>query len=69
MATYKQIQDYIREKYNFTAKTCWIAHMKELHNLPLAKAHNRLSADKRTQPCPESKQVVITEAFTHFGMV
>lgn len=28
MATYGQIQDYVKDKYGFTAKTCWIAHHK-----------------------------------------
>ena len=30
MATYKEIQAYVKEKYGFQPKTCWIAHMKEV---------------------------------------
>jgi len=30
MATYNQIQEWIKEKYGFTVKTCWIAHAKEI---------------------------------------
>lgn len=29
MATYKQIQEYLKYNYGFVPKTCWIAHMKE----------------------------------------
>lgn len=31
MATYKEIQQYVKLKYGFTPKTCWIAHMKEMY--------------------------------------
>lgn len=29
MATYKQIQEYIKQKHGYIPKSCWIAHMKE----------------------------------------
>ena len=35
MTTYKQLQDYIKTKYQVTVKTCWIAHAKEQLGLPL----------------------------------
>lgn len=28
-ATNKEIEDYVKKKYGFTVKTCWIAHVKE----------------------------------------
>jgi len=34
MATYVQIQNYIKDKYQCSIKTCWIAHIKEKCNLP-----------------------------------
>ena len=37
MATYEEIQDYIKQKYGFTPKTCWIAHVKEICGLPVRK--------------------------------
>ncbi len=33
MATYKEIQDYIRSDHNVVLQTCWIADMKEYHRL------------------------------------
>ena len=35
MATYKEIQGYVKETYGFLPKTCWIAHMKELCGIPV----------------------------------
>ncbi|NHN35628.1 hypothetical protein [Paenibacillus agricola] len=33
MATYKQIQDYVKQQYGYIPKSCWIAHMKEVNGL------------------------------------
>lgn len=30
MATYKEIQEYIRNEKGYMAQTCWIAHTKSL---------------------------------------
>lgn len=69
MATYKEIQEYIKIKYGFKAQTCWIAHMKEICNLKVRVAPNRHSATKREKPCPLEKQKTIKEAFKHFNMI
>ncbi|WP_413305940.1 hypothetical protein AA0X95_04740 [Bacillus sp. 1P10SD] len=64
MATYKQIQDYIKDKYGYSVKTCWIAHMKEDCGLN-PKVYSPTS---RAHPCPPSKQYGLREAFQHFNM-
>jgi hypothetical protein len=69
MATYKEIQNYIRGKYNYSIKSCWIAHAKELFGLPVRNAPNRISKDSRTNPCPKEKESIIKEAFKNFGMI
>ncbi|MBE6584420.1 MAG: hypothetical protein E7649_05525 [Ruminococcaceae bacterium] len=69
MATYKQIQEYVKFKYGFQPKTCWIAHMKELCGLPIKPSHNRYSLTKREKPCPADKQEAIIDAFKHFEMI
>ena len=69
MATYKEIQTYVKEKYGFIPKTCWIAHMKEVCGLSTRNAPNRISPDKREKPCPPEKMKYIKDAFTHFGMI
>lgn len=67
MATYKEIQDYVDQKYGFEPKTCWIAHVKELSGLPVRKAWNR--EGERNNPCPPGKVERIKEAFRYFGMI
>ena len=69
MATYKEIQDYVKSTYGFLPKTCWIAHIKELCGVPVKVAYNRHSPDKREKPCPPEKIEPIQAAFRHFKMI
>jgi hypothetical protein len=69
MATYAQIQEYVRQRHGCTVKTCWIAHVKELNGLQPRLAHNRASLHARQEPCPPSKRPLIEEAMYHFGMI
>ena len=69
MATYKQIQEYIKNKHGYLAQTCWIAHTKAICGLDTRTAPNRISATKRVKPCPEEKVQDIKEAFKYFGMI
>jgi len=67
MATYKQVQKWVKSNRGFVPKTCWIAHCKELNGLPVSKAPNRQS-ETRMVPCPPDKRRAIEDAFRHFGM-
>lgn len=69
MATYAEIQSYVKKKYGYTVKTCWIAHVKELNGLPVRQAPNRYSPYKRLHPCPSSKRDAIEDAMKHLGML
>ena len=69
MATYKEIQSYVKAEYGYVPKTCWIAHMKEICGLPVKIAPNRYSSDKREKPCPPDKMESIKSAFVHFKML
>jgi hypothetical protein len=69
MATYKQIQDHIRDKEGFVVKTCWIAHVKADYGLTSRAAPNRIDASDRVAPCPLNKRRVVVEALRHFGMI
>jgi hypothetical protein len=69
MATYGQIQNYIKNKYGYTVKTCWIAHVKEMSGLDVDVAPNRNDIKEREYPCPEDKVEPIKDAFRHFGMI
>jgi len=68
MATYQQIQEYVRRKYGFQPKTCWIADVKEQVGLPVRRAWNRFD-DERQVPCPEEKVDAILDALWHFKMI
>ena len=69
MATYKQIQAYIKETHGYTAKSCWIAHMKEVCGLNPRVSPNRYSVESRVHPCPQAKQNDLINAFKHFHMI
>lgn len=69
MATYKEIQEYVKNKYGYTPKTCWIAHSKEIFGLTPKTASNRKDLERREYPCPVGKQEDIRAAFLHFGML
>ena len=68
LATYKAIDDYIRKKYGRSVKSCWIAHVKELHGLNHRKSPNRISPSKRKIPCPPQMRPLIEDAMRFFGM-
>jgi hypothetical protein len=69
MATYKEVQDYVKSNYGFVPKTCWIAHMKEICGVPVKVAPNRYSVEKREKPCPPEKMTAIKNAFVYFKMI
>jgi len=68
MASYKDIQAYVRKHYNFQPKTCWIAQVKEMSGLQVRRAWNRRS-DQREEPCPPDKVDPIVQALRHFRMI
>lgn len=69
MATYRQIQDYVRTNNGFVAKTCWIAEVKSDCGLTHKPASNRIDQGRREYPCPENKRQAIETALRHFKMV
>ena len=69
MATYKEIQVYVKEQKGYSIKTCWIADMKKQVGMTMRKAPNRYDENFRTNPCPEDKKAAILDAFKHFGMI
>lgn len=69
MATYKEIQSFVKNKYGFSVKTCWIAHVKEIKGLKPRVAPNRESLKKRKYPCPKDKVAAIEDAFRNLGLL
>ncbi len=69
MATYKQIQRYVKEQNGFVPKSCWIAHVKEMNGLKPRVSARRYDPKVRQVPCPPDKVKPIQEAMRHFGMI
>jgi len=69
MATYKEIQDWVKKQYGFSVKTCWIAHAKDICHLNPRKAPNRQDPNLRTNPCPSDKLEPIKSAFYFYKMI
>jgi len=68
MATYNEIQQWIKKKYGYTEKSCWIADIKSQCGLPMRTAHNRKGKNRR-YPCPQNRIKPIKDAFRHFRMI
>jgi len=68
MNKYKEIQKYVKQKYGFIPKTCWIAHSKEICGITVRKAWNR-RGNVRKYSCPNDKLPAIKDALKHFGMI
>lgn len=66
IATYRQIQEYVKKQHHCTVKTCWIAHVKELNRLEVRSASNRISKQLRRHSCPDDKRAMIEKALKHF---
>jgi hypothetical protein len=68
MATYTEIQNYVKRRFGFEPKTCWITHTKELNGLPTRQAWNR-AGKKRIVPCPQARRTAIEAALRHYRMI
>lgn len=69
MATYRAIQEDIKNRHGRTVKTCWIAHVKELNGLHPRVAPNRHSKAKREVPCPPDMRPIIEASMRRLGML
>jgi hypothetical protein len=69
MATYKQIQSWVKEQYDFMPKTCWIADVKASYGKTSRNASNRIDCNDRKYPCPEKRREAIETALRHFSII
>ena len=69
MATYKEIQQAVKELAGFTVKICWIAHVLSDYGKTRRIAPNRIDPSKRKHPCPQSKRPAIEGLLRQFGMI
>ncbi|HBN7128638.1 TPA: hypothetical protein L3381_000920 [Escherichia coli] len=68
MATYKQIQEYVKSVNGVSVDTCHIAHVKSMKGINTRPAPNRISPDSRVYECPDKYVLLIEDAMRHFGM-
>jgi len=68
MATYTQIQAYVKERHGFTPSRCSIADVLSGRGLTTRIAYNRIDKEQRVYPCPTAKRPAIEAALDHFGM-
>lgn len=69
-ATYKEIQDYVLEKYSLKVSNFYISQVKQKCGLEVAENYNLPKLEHSRQPkCQEEKERAIKDALEHFGMV
>ena len=68
MATYKDIQKYVRKQYGYMPKTCWIADVKDQAGIPIREAPNRSGPDRKN-PCPPRRVPHIMAALKYFNTI
>ena len=69
MATYKEIQQTVRDIAGNVPKTCWIAHVLSDHGLTNRQAANRIDSRERTNPCPPEKRPSLEKALRLHRMI
>jgi hypothetical protein len=67
MVTYRKIVDDVKSLTGKTVKTCWIAHVKSLHELTRRISPNRISTESRVYPCPEKWVAEIEQSLRNLG--
>ena len=68
-ATYKEIKEYIEDKYGFKVSNLYIGRMKDKVGIKERENYNHGSGEVRNLECPPEKEEAIMDAFRHFGMV
>ena len=69
-ATYKEIQDWVQEKYGFHVKNLYITQVKQKYGLIERENYNKPKSPNSRQPgCPEEKVKAIEDAMRHFQMI
>lgn len=69
-ATYKQIQNYVLEKFWFKVSTLYIAQVKRKYGLDFREHYNISNNESRKiQQCPIEKEEAIFDALKYFKMI
>ena len=69
-ATYKEIQNYVLEKFGFKVSNLYIAQVKEKCGIKERENYNKSKKEDLKQPiCPIEKEESIKDAFMYFQMI
>lgn len=68
--TYKQVQNYVLEKFGFKVSTLYIAQVDKKHGLEVREHYNiSKNENQKVLQCPIEKEKVILDALKHFKML
>lgn len=67
--TYKNIKQWILDKYGFKVSTLYIAQIKDKVGLEKRKNYNPGSGEGKVPLCPPEKEEAIMDAFKQFGLL
>ena len=68
--TYKQIQNYVLEKFGFKVSTLYIAQVKKKQGLEIREYYNISKNESQKVPqCSIEKEEAILDALKHFKML
>jgi hypothetical protein len=68
--TYREIADWVKEKYGFHVTNLNIAQVKQKHGIVERENYNKPKSENSTQPgCPEKKVIAIEETFRYYQMI
>ena len=67
--TYKNIKQWIEEKYGFKVSTLYIAQIKDKAGLKKRKNYNPGTGEGKVPVCPPEKEEAIMDAFRHFNLI
>ena len=68
--TYKQIQNYVLEKFGFKVSTLYIAQVKKKNGLEVREHYNiSKNENQKVSQCSIEKEEAILDAFKYFKMI
>ena len=67
--TYKNIKQWILDKYGFDVSTLYIAQIKDKVSIKERKNYNTGNGKSRVPICPPEKEEAIMDAFRHFNLI
>lgn len=67
--TYKNIKQWILDKYGFKVSTLYIAQIKDKVGLEKRKNYNPGSVEGKVPICPPEKEEAIMDAFMHYNLI